>query len=85
MHDEATWPIHGHYQCRKCRRVYSVPLRMQWCNNGPCSSLNPTVVAGRVPWPDLARLAAKVGFPGVDLDLPAAMQQGLPATRGAIR
>jgi len=44
-------------------------------------SLNPTVVAGRVPWPELARLAAKVGFPGVDLDLPAAMKQGLPATR----
>jgi hypothetical protein len=25
MHDGATWPIHGHYQCRKCKRVYSVP------------------------------------------------------------
>lgn len=44
-------------------------------------SLNPTVVAERVPWPDLARLAAKVGYPGVDVDLAAAMKQGLPATR----
>jgi sugar phosphate isomerase/epimerase len=44
-------------------------------------SLNPTVVAGRVPWPDLARLAAKVGFPGVDVDLSAAMKAGLSATR----
>ncbi|HTT63050.1 MAG TPA: sugar phosphate isomerase/epimerase family protein [Bryobacteraceae bacterium] len=44
-------------------------------------SLNPTVVAGRVPWPDLARLAAKVGFPAVDVDLSAAMKAGLSATR----
>ena len=44
-------------------------------------SLNETVVAGRVPWPDFARLAAKVGYPGVDVDLGAAMKQGLPATR----
>jgi hypothetical protein len=43
-------------------------------------SLNPTVVAGRVPWPDFARLAAKVGYPGVDVDLAAAMKAGLPAT-----
>ena len=44
-------------------------------------SLNPTVVAGRVRWPDLARLAAKVGFPGVDVELSAAMTAGLAATR----
>ena len=47
-------------------------------------SLNPTVVADRVPWPDLARLAAKVGYPGVDLHLPGAMKQGLPATRALL-
>jgi sugar phosphate isomerase/epimerase len=44
-------------------------------------SLNPTVVAGRVPWPDLARLAARVGFPGVDVELSSAMKAGLSATR----
>ncbi|MGA2737382.1 MAG: sugar phosphate isomerase/epimerase family protein [Bryobacteraceae bacterium] len=43
-------------------------------------SLNSTVVAGRVPWPEFARLAAKVGFPGVDVDLSSAMKAGLPAT-----
>ena len=43
-------------------------------------SLNPTIVAGRVPWPEFARLAAKVGYPGVDVDLAAAMKAGLPAT-----
>lgn len=44
-------------------------------------SLNETVVADRVPWPEFARLAAKVGYPGVDVDLGKAMKEGLPATR----
>jgi sugar phosphate isomerase/epimerase len=44
-------------------------------------SLNSTLSAGRVPWPELARLAAKVGYPAVDVDLAKAMEQGLPATR----
>ncbi len=44
-------------------------------------SLNPMLVAGRAPWPEFARLAAKVGYPGVDVNLSAAMKQGLPATR----
>jgi sugar phosphate isomerase/epimerase len=44
-------------------------------------SLNPTLVSGKVGWPDLARLAAKVGFPGVDVDLPACMRAGLDSTR----
>ena len=43
-------------------------------------SLNPTIVDGRVAWPEFARLAAKVGFPGVDVDLSAATKAGLPAT-----
>jgi sugar phosphate isomerase/epimerase len=47
-------------------------------------SLNSTVVAGRVPWPEFARLAAKVGYPGVDVDLPSAMKSGLPATNALL-
>lgn len=47
-------------------------------------SLNPMLVAGRVPWPEFARLAAKVGYPGVDVDLSAAMKQGLQATRALL-
>lgn len=43
-------------------------------------ALNSTIVNGRVGWPDFARLAAKVGFPGVDVDLSAAMKAGLPST-----
>jgi len=44
-------------------------------------SLNPTLTAGRVGWPGLAELAAKVGFPGVDVDLKSAMKQGLTQTQ----
>jgi sugar phosphate isomerase/epimerase len=48
-------------------------------------SLNPTLVANRVPWPELARVAAKVGYPGTDVALSAAMSQGLEPTRTLLR
>jgi sugar phosphate isomerase/epimerase len=44
-------------------------------------SLNSTLVSGRVPWPDFARLAARVGFKGVDVPLGAAMKQGHDSNR----
>jgi sugar phosphate isomerase/epimerase len=44
-------------------------------------ALNTSLVGGKVPWPDFARLAAKVGYGGTDLDLPAAMRNGLDATK----
>lgn len=47
-------------------------------------SLNSTLVAGRVPWPEFARLAARVGFPGVDLSTSGAMKEGLEATRSLL-
>ena len=47
-------------------------------------SLNSTLVAGRVPWPEFAHLAARAGFPGVDLATSGAMQQGLHATRSVL-
>jgi len=25
MHGETTWPIHGHYECRQCHKVYETP------------------------------------------------------------
>jgi sugar phosphate isomerase/epimerase len=44
-------------------------------------ALNATLVAGRLGWPEFAHLAAKVGFPGVDVNLPEAIKQGAEATR----
>src|SRR5947209_12283160 len=47
-------------------------------------SLNPTLTANRVPWPEFARLAAKVGFGGVDVNLAKAMEAGLEPTRSLL-
>ncbi|MCL6645539.1 MAG: sugar phosphate isomerase/epimerase [Dehalococcoidia bacterium] len=48
-------------------------------------SLNGTLVAGgRLSWTEFAELAAKVGYPGVDVNLNAAMEQGLEATRSLL-
>jgi sugar phosphate isomerase/epimerase len=44
-------------------------------------SLNETLVSGRVLWPDFAKLAAHVGFPGVDVMVDPAMKEGVAATR----
>ncbi len=43
-------------------------------------ALNSVLVSGRVPWPEFARLAAKVGFPGTDVMLKPAMQAGAETT-----
>src|SRR5262245_23284259 len=44
-------------------------------------ALNSVLISGRVKWPDFARLAAKVGFPGTDVALEPAMEAGAAATR----
>jgi sugar phosphate isomerase/epimerase len=43
--------------------------------------MNSVLVSGRVQWPEFARLAAKVGYPGVDVALDPAMNQGAAGTR----
>ena len=48
-------------------------------------SLNSVLVSGRVRWPEFAHLAAKVGYPGVDVDLAAAMKAGVPATNSLLQ
>jgi sugar phosphate isomerase/epimerase len=47
-------------------------------------ALNSVLVSNRVPWPDFARLAAKVGFPGTDVMLKPAMQAGADATNALL-
>lgn len=44
-------------------------------------SLQSTLVAGRVAWPEFAKLAAKTGFPGVDVNTNQALPQGIEAAR----
>jgi sugar phosphate isomerase/epimerase len=43
-------------------------------------SLNSVLLQARVPWPDFARMAAKIGFPGTDIMLRPAMEAGVNAT-----
>jgi sugar phosphate isomerase/epimerase len=47
-------------------------------------SLNSTLTGGKAPWPEFARLAAKAGYGGVDLNLGPAMKEGVDATRGLL-
>ena len=44
-------------------------------------SLNGTLTAGRVPWPEFARLAARTGYQGVDVNTARAMEDGPEATQ----
>jgi sugar phosphate isomerase/epimerase len=47
-------------------------------------SLNSSLVTGRLQWPDFARLAAKAGYGGVDVNLNGAMKEGLDATKALL-
>ena len=46
-------------------------------------ALNYTL-AGKVQWPEFARLAAKTGYGGTDINLPGAMKEGLDATKSLL-
>jgi sugar phosphate isomerase/epimerase len=56
-------------------------LRMPAAATGMYVSMNGSLTGGRPAWPDFARLAARTGFGGVDLNLGAATKEGLEATR----
>lgn len=47
-------------------------------------ALNSTLTAGRVPWPEFAHLAARLGYGGVDVDLDKAMNEGIDSTRALL-
>jgi sugar phosphate isomerase/epimerase len=45
---------------------------------------NPQLTGSRVQWPESAPLAAKVGFPGVDVSITTALKDGLGPTRALL-
>jgi sugar phosphate isomerase/epimerase len=47
-------------------------------------SLNGSLTGGKVPWPEFVRLAGRVGYGGVDVNLSAAMKEGVNATRALL-
>jgi sugar phosphate isomerase/epimerase len=53
-------------------------------SSGMYPALHPVLLSGRVRWPDIAELAARVGYPGVDVDLGRAMADGAAATRALL-
>lgn len=62
-------------------------LRRSAAADGMYVSLNGSLVnkPGRpLPWPDFVRLAGQVGYGGVDVNLPAAFEDGVDATRARL-
>ena len=47
-------------------------------------ALNTSLVGGKVQWPEFARLAAKVGYGGTDLNLPAATEARAGCHQGLV-
>jgi sugar phosphate isomerase/epimerase len=48
-------------------------------------ALNSVLVSGRVPWPEFAQLASKVGYKGVDVMLAASEKEGLKPTQSLLQ
>ncbi len=53
-------------------------------SEGMYLSLNGSLTGGRVAWPEFARLAARAGYGGVDVNLGAAMKEGADSTRALL-
>jgi sugar phosphate isomerase/epimerase len=53
-------------------------------STGMFVALNNALIGNKVQWPESAKLAARVGFGGIDLNLNAAMKEGLDATRSLL-
>jgi sugar phosphate isomerase/epimerase len=53
-------------------------------STGMFISLNTALTGSKVTWPDFVKLAARIGFGGVDLMLNPAMKDGVEATRGLL-
>jgi len=58
--------------------------RAEGAASGMYISLHNSMVAGKVQWPETARLAAKAGFGGADINLSAAIEEGLGATKALL-
>ena len=56
----------------------------QGAASGMFIAMNTSLVGDKVRWPEFARLAAKVGYGGADLNLAAAEREGLDATKNLL-
>lgn len=46
LHNQTTWPMHGHYECRSCGRRYPV----MWEFRELSSNLEDLAIEARRPW-----------------------------------
>src|SRR5450631_661587 len=53
-------------------------------STGMFLALSSALTGNKVQWPEFARLAARVGYGGTDLNLNAAMKEGADATRSLL-
>jgi sugar phosphate isomerase/epimerase len=60
--------------------AFGAAIRMPGAEAGMYVSLNNSLTGGKMVWPEFARLAARIGFGGVDVNLAAAMKEGAEAT-----
>ena len=64
-----------------CKLLAAAPLSRAFAGErNMFLSLNSVLLQGRVQWPDFARLAAQIGFPGTDIMLRPAIEAGVRAT-----
>src|SRR5688572_18488043 len=65
----------------KAAPASAIARRAQAAPGAMFISLNQSLLVSRIPWPDFARLAGRLGYGGADLNLDAAMKEGVDATR----
>jgi sugar phosphate isomerase/epimerase len=61
-----------------------LPHGSRGAEGGMYVSLNSSLTGNKVAWPDFVRLAKRVGYGGVDVNLAAAMKDGVEATRALL-
>src|SRR5882724_802235 len=68
----------------KSAALASVAVSAPAAATGMFLSMNSVMTGNKVQWPESARLAARVGYGGVDLNLTPARKEGLDATRSLL-
>ena len=67
-----------------CTGAVLASVRAASAQSGMFLSLNGSLTR-QMPWPDFVRLAGKVGYPGVDVQLGAARKDGVDATKALFK
>jgi hypothetical protein len=67
-----------------CAGAVLASARAASAQSGMFLSLNGSLTR-QLPWPDFVRLAGKVGYPGVDVQLGAARKDGVEATKALFK